>query len=545
MFCGRCDGMKGNHPIKIREILKRPYFRQAEVIASEAALERPVKWIHIMEVTNVGHLLNGDELILTTGIGWQNDEELGLTFLNQLVDSRAAGLCIEIGAYTKKPSERMIQLAQQANFPLILFHEEVKYVDITRDLHTFFIHHHHQMIASLDLLTNEFNQLLLSGKGLTPLFRLLHEKTKKTIVYIPYDGTAIITPNVSEQKFLAQIEHWKQLKTQLASNNKIKTFAFRPISLLNQTFADLMMIGTEELNEFDILALDRCTTAVAQELLRTMYIKEHRHFQDHLWVKNWLDGNLKESEVIENIALLGHKLIHTRLVVCVFEINHNTLRTPEFETNFIQRMIVARSLFKRLNITLIPTMSHHQLIFILANLEDRTSWMEPVKRVMVKLQKTDKINNTNYFTGLKGFGPVVDQLMQIGQSYELACETVDIQKTLGSLDSPFYTELHIYRLLSQIEKSTGLQTFISDYLGTLITYDKEKNSQLLKTLKVYLHHSCSKQETATHLYIVRQTLYHRLLKISELLGEDFTKSEKRLMLEFAIYAYEYVHGPIS
>lgn len=66
--------------IQVRDMLKRPVFRKAEVLASDRALERYVRWVHIMEVPEVGDLLNGGELVLTTGIGWQEGEQQGLSF---------------------------------------------------------------------------------------------------------------------------------------------------------------------------------------------------------------------------------------------------------------------------------------------------------------------------------------------------------------------------------------------------------------------------------------------------------------------------------
>jgi purine catabolism regulator len=50
----------------------------------------------------------------------------------------------------------------------------------------------------------------------------------------------------------------------------------------------------------------------------------------------------------------------------------------------------------------------------------------------------------------------------------------------------------------------------------------------------------SKQETAKQLYIVRQTLYHRLEKIEEILGHDFMNHEKRLVIEIMIMSYDFL-----
>lgn len=50
----------------------------------------------------------------------------------------------------------------------------------------------------------------------------------------------------------------------------------------------------------------------------------------------------------------------------------------------------------------------------------------------------------------------------------------------------------------------------------------------------------SKQETAGHLFIVRQTLYHRLKQLEDLLGSDLMQPGKRQALEFAAMAHEYL-----
>ncbi|MEO2207592.1 helix-turn-helix domain-containing protein [Paenibacillus pabuli] len=96
-----------------------------------------------------------------------------------------------------------------------------------------------------------------------------------------------------------------------------------------------------------------------------------------------------------------------------------------------------------------------------------------------------------------------------------------------------------------MKQSGNLEDFIEEYLGPVIRHDAERGGQLLSTLKQYLVLCCSKQETATALFIVRQTLYHRLDKIEALLGEDYILPEKRIATQLAIYAYEYVNGPIA
>jgi len=517
--------------IRVHEILGRPYFRNAEVIAGRKALERVVKWVHIMEVTKVGRLLNGNELILSTGIGWQEEEDIGLAFLRELIDCGAAGLCIELGTYTKKSPERMKELAVRSDFPLILFHEEVRYVDITRDLHTFFVNRHHRMMSDLDVLTNRFNRLLLSGKGLTPLLRLLHEKTRRQVALLPADGEPITVP---------PRPGYVRTPDELRRGNA----AVRPIAVMGRKVADLILESNEALGEFDALALDRCATAVAQETMRTLHMEEHRKLKENVWVLDWLNGKLKAHEIAAHVDAVKPGASPRSALACAFELDRKTLAAPDFETSLIQRIVTARSAFEQHGCLVVPAQVGQLLVFVLLPYKNQVS-DAAVLQAVEKLRKSDKPGGLAMFGGLAGVGPAVTPLTELPRSFEAACRTVALQKSVGPLRRPLYTELHVYRIVSNLEKTGDLPALIEDYLGPILRYEPHKNAQLLKTLKVYLQLSGAKQETANALFIVRQTLYHRLNKLGELLGEDFMAPEKRLMLELALYAYEYVHGPVA
>ena len=76
----------------------------------------------------------------------------------------------------------------------------------------------------------------------------------------------------------------------------------------------------------------------------------------------------------------------------------------------------------------------------------------------------------------------------------------------------------------------------------MLEFDQKLNSNLFETLRVYLECSGSKKETSDRLFIVRQTLYHRLDRLETLLGKDFMEPANRLAIETAIKAYELVIG---
>ncbi|OCT13709.1 CdaR family transcriptional regulator [Paenibacillus pectinilyticus] len=530
--------------LTVHDILQRPLFQKAEAIATEEALARKVRWVHIMEVTQVGHLLNGNELILSTGIGWGDNEATSLSFLQQLIDHGASGLCIELGTYTKQPLERLKSLALEANFPLILFHEEVRYIDITQDLHAYFIHQHHKMVSDLEALSTGLNQLLLSGKGLQPLLNLLHETTHAQVAFFPFDAEAIFVPPLPKEDGAAFYEKW--IYGEMFHFPEVKNkLAHRPILALEHLFADLLLSANQELSEFQILALDRFATAIAQEMMRTTYMEEKTRYKQDLWIADWLRGKHSLPEIRDYLMTIKPAVKLGPLLVCVFDTAPIRVEGGKSQESLLfQKQLIAGSLFEREGFHLLPTFFEQRIVFILINQMLATTAHDRILRVVHRLQKNDLTQETALFSSIFGIGITVSDPLHLPASYSSALDTVDIQKDIGLLPKPFYHELHIYKLIYLLKQTGQLTAYIDGYIGGILAYDREKNGQLLRTLHVYLTLSGSKQETAKELFIVRQTLYHRLDKIAAILGDDFMKPQKRIALELALHAFEYIHGDI-
>ncbi|MEW9697603.1 PucR family transcriptional regulator [Paenibacillus sp. SI8] len=528
--------------LTVKDILQRPLFQKAEAIASREALARTVRWVHIMEVTQVGHLLNGNELILSTGIGWHDDEETSVSFLQQLIDCGASGLCIELGPYTRKHLDQLKAVALREHFPLIFFHEEVRYIDITQDLHSYFIHQHHKMVSELESLSTQLNQLLLSGKGLLPLLKLLHQTTQAQVAFFPLGAEAQFVPALAKAKADSFYEQW--IYGKIFNHPEVKSrLAHRPILALEHLFADLLLYAEQELSEFQVLALDRFATAIAQEMMRTKYMEEKRRYKEDRWVIDWLRGKHSLQEIRDYITAMKPSATWSRLIVCVFDMEANLEDVKDWEAMLIQKTMVARAIFEGEGFYLLPTMRQNQVVFILLD-QLSTAAKERILRAVHRLQKTELQQEIPMFSALYGVGKELNDPTQAKASYETAQETIIIQKDIGMLPVPFYHDLHVSKVIMSMKKSGLLDSFIDEYIGPVIKYDKEKNAHLLKTLKVYLALSSSKQETAKELFVVRQTLYHRLDKITALLGEDFAQPQKRIAIELALHSYEYVHGTI-
>ena len=121
--------------------------------------------------------------------------------------------------------------------------------------------------------------------------------------------------------------------------------------------------------------------------------------------------------------------------------------------------------------------------------------------------------------------------------YEEALKALSL-RPLFDTATIFYEELGAFQLLLYLQEQGLLASYVAQHLGPILEEDARKNSDLFKTLKVYLESNGSKKSVADELHIVRQSLYYRLEKMKELLGEDYMCTHNRLTLQLAIQAYE-------
>ena len=85
--------------VTVADVLELPALRRGlpEVVAGKVALERQVRWVHVMDVQDPSDLLRGGELLLSTGFGAGKEPKGQQRFVEALAKEGASGLVIELG----------------------------------------------------------------------------------------------------------------------------------------------------------------------------------------------------------------------------------------------------------------------------------------------------------------------------------------------------------------------------------------------------------------------------------------------------------------
>lgn len=520
--------------LTVSDILKRKHFEHIQIAAGHQGLHRTVKWVHVVEVTKISNLLKGKELILSTGVGWKENKELFISFVQQLIECDASGLCVEIGTYASSIPQEVIDLANEYQFPIILFLKEVPFVEITQDIHTYLINQHYQIISSLESYSQELNKKLLSIDHYDEILKFLHHYLGHQVIFRINGKEVELVP-----KYVKRSNAEQQLLDSASALHPQQKTASQSIQILGNEYAELSIVSIDkEISEFDLLILDRTATALAQHLLRDLYVEEKKRAQEHEWLKGWLEGEHTSEAIFD--YLTDHE-VELRpkggfVSICRFKSSKQYLN---LDITYFK--LLCRTIFEQQGFSTFPVDFRNSVVFIMVNKRDIKTWKSRMKMGIKYLLESDFVNKKRIPKFLIAVGKFVENLSHMDKSYRTALETIKIQNQLGEkANSYFYEDLHIYRIISLIHKYSDLHEVVMEYLEPVIQYDQKYNGKLMETLKVYLECNGSKKETAKRLFVVRQTLYHRIQKLEKLLGDDFMNPEKRLAIEFMIKAYEYL-----
>lgn len=533
-----------NLKLTIREVLKRKSFAGARLIAGEEGINRQVKWSHILEVKELDTLINGGELILTTGVGLQLELQTQLKYVRRLIDKKVAGICIEIGPYFKEIPEEIIELANHCAFPIIVFEKTVRFVDITQDLHTFIINQHHQMLSQLDSLSRKFNSLSLTHSGIIKILQELHQFFQQRAIFITDNEKPYYFPSNSkvwekEIRYLLDQSPNKYIKQGLLIVEG-STFAVMPVEGLGQVLGHLcMQLDQPHPEEFSFLILDRAALAIAQILLRHRTIEERKQNNEDKFVRNLINGRTVELDELQVYLPPPSRNTYYR----IFTINTKSidweLQQSDWEEIKLQRLMSVRALFKRAGFFPALSCSKSEIVAI-ASFISAEHLKNETARSLQLIQQLIDMNSLHLIDGkirTCGVSSVYQDIENAVKAYGEAGKVAQMMHK-GLVESPLYEELGIYKLLLEFEDDDFLKSYAESYLAPVFEYDQKMGSTLFLTLTIFLESNGSKKVTADRLFIVRQTLYLRLEKLEALLGKDFMAPPKRLALESAVMAFQ-------
>ena len=146
--------------------------------------------------------------------------------------------------------------------------------------------------------------------------------------------------------------------------------------------------------------------------------------------------------------------------------------------------------------------------------------------------------------GSIGIGSEVAVPSELPRSFSEAQRALQIQQaSVAPYGSRRFDDLGVYRIFNPDDNRPEVREFVIEWLGPLLTYDRHKHTNLVKTLTRYLDCGGNYDHSAQSLNIHRSTLRYRLRRIRDISGRDLQDVDTRLNLHLATRVLDVIGLP--
>jgi purine catabolism regulator len=140
-----------------------------EVVAGAAGLDRPVRWVHVAEALDVGVMLSGGEMVLTTGLLLADDAKAQSAYMESMHGADVAAVVLGLGRAFAAAPPAMRRVAEQRGVPLIVLHRPAPFASFTEEVHARLLNDRFATVDLSDRLRSALAALNLSGATLQQL----------------------------------------------------------------------------------------------------------------------------------------------------------------------------------------------------------------------------------------------------------------------------------------------------------------------------------------------------------------------------------------
>jgi purine catabolism regulator len=516
--------------VTVHEALQLPCLAAGapEILTHRERAGQPIRWAHVGEVPSLASVLQGRELVLTTGSALGGEDRGLERFAAELAERDVAALVLELGSRFTSAPRALVESAERSGLMLVALHREISFVEVTEAINDELHARELGKARRVDRLRDSITKLLIDGHGAPDILDTLAREIENPVVLERDDGSLLFHATYASSSG-SVIEGWDRVKSNLPGSPEdmvvsVPSAGQGPCALLHALAID------GPLCEFTLCALE-CAAGLLGVATRQSRQEQALAARERgNLLLELIESEPSETEINRRVSAMGFPPRVPHLLPCVF-------RAPEIADESIWAMAwdsVRRELATKAVPFLggsTPRGSEILLVVGLAAPTQRDRQAETVAKLFAREVKRSIGSAAGYLTvggSSRSWTGVIESLREAIQAAEppRRPERLWHDATRPDLD----------RLLWSLRDTRQIQQFVERILSPLIEHDTDRNTKLLPTLEAYLYHGGHKTETARALFIERQSVYHRLEKIETLLDTSLEDESARLGLHLAVRA---------
>ncbi|MEV5439986.1 PucR family transcriptional regulator ligand-binding domain-containing protein [Streptomyces sp. NPDC052682] len=538
-------------PLTVADVLALPVLAagQPQVVTGPAGLDRPVRWVHITELTDPASFLKGGELVLTTGMPLPEEPAGVRRYVEELAGIGAAALVIELVRRYHRPPDALVHACRARGLPLVTLAKDVNFLEVTQVVHALILGNQAEAMRRTQQIHEAFTALTLRGAGPVDVVRAAAEMSGHTVVLENLVHQALICEPSGDPVEKA-LTGWEQRSraTPAVGHTGVcgpEGWLVAPVEYQGERWGRVAMLpgpagsvdssgpprpsgpsGPSSFGPEDVTVLER--TAMALTIARLIHPAPWERTA-HRDVLRDLVGQRHRSpaDADARVAALGLPTQDARFVAVLADV-------PREDDSMKAEAFLAGELAARGTHALVGLLGPARL-GILLSLRPGRPWrpvVEQLSRAVLGLVPGTTVCAGGEATDLPGVARSFREAMRVAEATEPG------QPPPPGRSYHERSDIGLRRLLFALREDTRVQDYAERQLGRLVDHDTRHGTDLVTTLRHYLDAAGNKTVAARQGGVSRETVYQRLRTIERILDCDLESGAQRTELHVALTAFD-------
>ncbi|MFC5452814.1 CdaR family transcriptional regulator [Paenibacillus aestuarii] len=307
-----------------------------------------------------------------------------------------------------------------------------------------------------------------------------------------------------------------------------------PVYFENRIIGVIGITSTEP----EVMKMAEIIRKMTEILIKEQLIDEREEIVNQsreVFIRDWLEGRWKEEKVLSSRGwMLGLNVNLPRVAVTI-HIQHEDdklHKNPSFDLQKEHNRYFGylREAVKFNEQDLIVPLGLMKFVILLTS--QGSSAEKNIEFVSHKIHYIlRQLPKSEHFSIIVGVGGHYDFIRGVSASYLEAEKAASLAKPTGDVSIVFYDDLRLEILLESVPEENR-QPFVRKILNLESFSDPE---EITETLSLFFACNQSINKTAEQLYIHKNTLQYRLIKIKETTGYDPRVFDEAVLLYLALY----------
>lgn len=519
----------------VRDVLALPVVAAggAYVAGGAAQLDHAVRWVHISDADDLTGLLQGAELVLTTGPMFAADSEHVAGYLRMLADLGVVGLIVELGTHVDELPTYVGALADELGLPVIALRERIRYVDVTEQVHRLIVADRYQELQFAQSTHETFTALNITRASPRDIVTRASEILAAPVVLEDLNRHVLAFCRATSPA-TTLLEGWSERSRRNATTSSRGWLAV-PVGIGSQQWGRLVLPSGGVDRNRARMVLERA----AQSLQLQRMLEADR---DALLVQaagglldDLVSGRIGEdAEAQARAGALGMAASPCYLPVVIAVASRPTDDVLAQGAVYRQVLAGARQASTAAGLTAIGSVRREGTVALIIGCRSQASADRTLTAFCVGLEErlSERVAGLDWAVGTSpataGLVAAAEGLAEAEHVAEVGLSMPGSQRLYRSRD------VRLRGLFALLRTDPHVQSFADTELGRLLEHDARTGENLLEVLRAYLANGGSKSGAAAMIGLSRPTLYTRLATIERLLGVSLETSESRTSLHAAL-----------